>query len=213
MTSKSTKISVAIFAGLIAAPAYAGGFAEPVVVAAPAPVAQVQPVVQAPGWGGFYLGAQAGTIGVEAESEALEFDGTFYGVHAGYMHDFGSFVLGAELDYDIFNLDELTFRGERDVAFDGEDGSVMRLKARAGYNLGRFLPYATAGIARLALDDAPFGDETTDGTFVGFGGVFKATDNILVGGEFLRHQFDDAFDLDGLDLEADTFSLRASFQF
>lgn len=222
MISKTPKFSVAILTSVIAAPAFAGGFAEPVVVAAPAAVVQAQPVVQAPGWGGFYLGAQAGTVGVESEINdpdfsdfTLEFDGSLYGVHVGYMYDLGNFVLGGEFDYDMINLDEVTsgFPGDVISGDVDEDGSVMRLKARAGYNLGRFLPYATAGIARLSLDDRPFGDETTDGTFVGVGAVFKATDNILIGAEFLRHQFDEAFGDDALDLEADTLSLRASYRF
>lgn len=223
MTSKSTKIIAAIFTGLIAAPVYAGGLDAPIMTAEPAPVVQAQPMMQAPGWGGLYLGAQAGTIGVDYEIEIdepgftgvglFELDGKFYGVHVGYMHDIGNFVLGGEFDYDMINLDTSTVTTDVSTSTDiDSDGTIMRLKVRGGYNFDRFLPYFTAGLARLEVDDEGDGSTDTDGTFVGFGGVFKATNNILIGGEFLRHQFDDAFD-SGLDFESDTFSLRASYRF
>lgn len=211
-------------AGVSAAPAFAGGLAEPVMEPAPVAAPAPQPVRSAGGWDGLYVGGQIGTATIETsvrvgdvfpgndfpnETADYELEGTTYGVHIGYMYGLGSFVLGAEFDYDTVSLDEgtVTFDGETETISGEADGSIMRLKGRAGYDAGRFLPYATAGLARLELES-----EETDGTFFGGGVVFKATDSFLVGGEILSHQFDDSFDT-AVDLDTTTLSLRASYKF
>lgn len=230
--------SATAIAGLSAAPLLAGGLDQPIFEQAPASVVVTQPAV-APrtGWGGFYIGGQIGTLNADSSialgdiltpGEIIDFnttfstnfdanddvdaelDGNFYGLHVGYMYDLGNFVLGAEVDYDQINFEELSasFEGFSESENIDEDGTIARLKFRAGYNAGRFLPYVTAGVVRLEDDDS----ESTDGTFFGAGAAFKATENILIGGEVLQHQFDDAFDT-GLDVEATTVSLRASYRF
>lgn len=204
--------SAAVLAMLVAAPAMAGGFAEPMQEPVLAPVAAAAPAAPLLGWGGFYVGGQIGTISAELSFEdenVLDLDGDFYGIHAGYMYDLGNVVLGGEVDYDIIDWTELSIGGD---SFNPDvEGTALRLKLRAGYNLGRVLPYATAGIVRLELE----GDieDTENGTFFGAGLAFKATENILVSGEVLRHQFNDVFDEDDLDLEATTVSLRGSYRF
>jgi outer membrane immunogenic protein len=187
---------------------------------------------QSSDWTGFYAGGQFGTLDVDTtlpltdflpadeivgegfelgDTIAVEIDGTTYGAHAGYMYDAGSYVLGAEIDFDNVNFDEVsaTFQG---VSFsenvdDETDDSIIRMKFRAGYDAGKFLPYVTVGAARLDSDD-----ENTSGTFYGAGVAFLAVDNFLIGGEILKHQFDDVFG-SGFDFEATTMSLRASYKF
>lgn len=209
--------SAAAFGALIsfaAAPVFAGGLAEPIMtpVLAPAPVAE--PVAPLLGWGGFYAGGQFGKVDSTTDTGSIspevefEFSETSFGVHVGYMYDLGNIVLAAELDYDVFTLGEGDFivNGNQLGTFEyDEDASTARLKLRAGYNFGRFLPYATAGVARLSLDD-----ESYNGSFYGAGVAFKATENILVGAEFLRQTFDDT---DAGDVEADRLSLRGSYRF
>jgi outer membrane immunogenic protein len=207
-----------------ALPALAGGLAEPVMEPAPVAIAPAPVTPVAGGWNGLYVGGQIGTIKVDSSIPANEFmpgtdfpnelvdfelDGTTYGLHIGYMQGFGAFVLGAELDYDVVRLDDgsVTFMGETADIVIENDGSILRLKARAGYDAGRFLPYLTAGVARLELED-----QNTDGGFYGAGLAFKATETILIGGEVLQHQFKDSFET-GVDLDATTFSLRASYRF
>ena len=180
--------------------AMAGGLAEPVETVAPAPVVTQPPVMQVSDWTGFYAGAQLGYGQVDADApiDPDDADGALYGVHAGYMYDLGSVVLGAELDYDATNI-------EFDTP-DAELESVARAKLRVGYDAGDWLPYVTLGAARATVD----GDDT-DGDFAGLGVSYRVSDNVLVGGEVLQHQFEDVEP--DVDVDATTASIRASFQF
>lgn len=192
---------------------------------------------QGSGWTGFYVGGQLGIVDSESpillsdlveggalteleitdagfdldDAITLGLDGKSFGVHAGYMYDAGSYVLGGEFDYNSLDFDEvsITFGGTTvtESLDDDSDDSIMRLKLRAGYDAGQFLPYVTAGMARIDSED-----ESTNGTFYGAGVEVLATGNFMIGGEILQHQFDDAFDT-GLDIEATTMSLRASIKF
>ncbi|WP_281982090.1 outer membrane protein [Thalassorhabdomicrobium marinisediminis] len=180
--------------------AFAGNLSAPVVVAPVAPVAPV--VVPTADWTGFYAGAQYVTGDANLDDGFGDFDLDLdgYGVHAGYLYDMGSFVLGGELDYDKLTVD---------VFGTDADADVLRAKAIAGYDLGSFMPYLTAGVAKIDVEDG--GAEDT-AKFYGIGGAFQATDMFRVGVEALRHQQDD-FDNSGFDVEIDTISLRASFTF
>ena len=191
-------------------PAFAGGMDEPVVEVAPA--APPAPVVATRDWTGFYLGAQGtlidGTIS-DPVGPLFEFDGAMYGLHAGYLYDFGRFVAGAEVDVDFGDLDvNVIGGGPTGITLD----SVARLKLKGGYDLGNTLIYATAGWATAQTSpSAAVGD--TDGYFYGIGATFGITQNITASGEILQHEFD-GFDLDPtLDTEATTFSLRVSYNF
>ncbi|MFP7570572.1 outer membrane protein [Marivita sp. S2033] len=160
-----------------------------------------QPVTVAPAqiggnWTGGYGGLSLGKAWVEDDN----FDDSemVYGVHGGYDYDFGSFVLGGELDYQT---------GE-DLNLGAEDvDDVVRLKMRAGYDLDRTLVYGVVGAAQLNTDNF---DDT--GWVAGLGAEYLVTDNVSLGAEYLYHQFDD-FDDTGNDIDADTFSLRANFRF
>lgn len=181
-------------ASLIATASFAGGLAAPViteqpVVAMPAPVAISD-------WTGFYAGLGFGAG--EYSSDATVFthtDLTALGLHAGYQWDFGQFVAGAELDYNELNVD----------GFDDRD-SLLRLRARAGYDMGRVLPYVNLGVARL---DSVFAEET--GLTYGIGVDFKVTESISMGLEYSRNQFDEVIGAE--DLNLDLIQLRASYRF
>lgn len=182
-----------------ASTAFAGNTDEPIVTAPPvAPV--VVPVTQSNDWTGFYAGGSLGYANVDEDAGGFDDDGTTYGVHGGYDYDFGDFVLGGELEISGFDLSD----GGIDV------DSVARAKVRAGYDVGNFLPYVTAGIAQLNTGGAFNGDDT--GAVYGIGLDYAYTDNIRVGGEILQHEFDN-FDSSGLDLEATTAAVRLSFEF
>jgi outer membrane immunogenic protein len=208
MNIRRSTAALAAIISLTAAPVLADGLSQPVIERSPAPV-----VAAVPGWGGFYLGGQLGRMNSTTASPFITglefaFSEASYGVHVGYMHDLGDFVLGAEIDHDIFNL------GEGDIVFNGselgqflydQDATTTRLKLRAGYNLGRILPYATAGVARLSVDG-----DTNNGNFLGLGVAYKATEKFLVGAEFLRQKFDGT---DAGDVTANRISLRGSYRF
>eukprot|EP01013_Petalomonas_cantuscygni_P003189 TRINITY_DN13343_c0_g1_i1.p1 TRINITY_DN13343_c0_g1~~TRINITY_DN13343_c0_g1_i1.p1 ORF type:complete len:202 (+),score=45.34 TRINITY_DN13343_c0_g1_i1:51-656(+) len=200
---KKMYLSTAL-AALAAGPVFAGGLAEP----APAPVIAPAPVVMAPSadWTGGYVGASIGTYDARVTDGDIEesvADGTLYGVHAGYNFDMGTVVVGGELDYDMG-----TFESEE--SDDEADFNILRLKGRVGYDAGSFLPYLTAGVARLNIDED--GGESEDGVVYGIGADFAVTDNILIGAELLRHTFE-VEEAEDVDFEIDTMSLRASFKF
>lgn len=174
------------------------GSIEPVVEE---PVIEAAPVLTyGNDWTGGYVGLSVGAADVSTDGGAtLEGDGTLYGAHAGYDYDFGSFVVGGELDWQT---------GEVDIGGGAEQiDSVTRLKLRAGFDAGKALVYATAGGARA---DTSLG--RADGWLAGVGVDYMVTDNWAVGGEFLYHQFDDAAN-SGINVQANTLSLRAAYRF
>lgn len=195
-------VCYAILAGLTVTAANAGGFVAPVVEAPVAPVA-IAPVEDAADWTGFYAGLQYGVGNAELDYDGNNADSDFdgYGLHAGYNHDFGKFVLGGEFDYNRVSLDDV----------DG-DGDLFRLRGRAGYDMGKFLPYATLGVAKLDSDNL---SET--GVTYGIGADYMVADNFTVGAEYSRSDFSDVAEdelgFSGVDLDTDLFQIRASYRF
>lgn len=169
----------------------------------PAPVEPmiVEPVTVAPTqisgeWTGAYGGLSFGNL--SADADGVEDSEGLYGVYGGYDYDFGRFVVGGELDYQTGN----------DIQLGGiEVDDVLRAKVRGGYDLGQTLIYATVGAAQL---NTSIGDDT--GLVGGLGVEYKVTEQFTVGGEYLAHRFDE-FDDTGVDIDADTVSIRASFRF
>lgn len=171
--------------------------APPVTAPAPAPI----PVNTGGEWGGFYLGGSLGYADIsEDNSTVFDDDDVTYGVFGGYNYDLGTFVVGGELEFSGFE------NSDNGVDVD----SVARAKLRAGYDAGQFLPYATVGYASLNLGgDASGSDE---GILYGIGLDYKLTDQIIIGGEVLQHEFNN-FDGSDFDFDATTISARAAFQF
>ncbi|TMM54854.1 outer membrane protein [Sulfitobacter sabulilitoris] len=199
-----TYAAAAAVAATTSVPAFAGTLAEPIVDAPPpAPV-----VVQNVGgeWGGFYGGLQLGYADVSGDDalDGVEGDNGTYGLHLGYNYDFGQWVVGGELDYDKLDVD--LEAGGAPIGQTVDD--VTRLKLKAGYDLGRSMVYATAGAARV---NTTVGDDT--GAFLGLGYSYQLTDQFVMTGEYLHHEFSDLGDNAGFDADADTFTVRASFRF
>lgn len=198
--------TTAVAAVLSASVASAGGLSEPVVVApvAPAPAA---PVMASNDWTGFYAGGQIGTGQFEispagAGDDDVDADSlTNYGVHAGYLMDLGSFVVGGEVDYDILDVED---------AEDDAENNVLRGKAIVGYDAGALLPYAVVGLASAGVDGL---DDRETGLVYGIGAAYQVSDNFRIGGEALAHDFRDIADTDDFDADVSTFSLKASFTF
>lgn len=181
---------IGVAAGLMAGGAFAGGFDAPV---AEAPiVTPMSPVRQGMDWTGFYAGLQFGTGDISALGASVDFDA--FGAHAGYLWDRGSYVVGAELDYNDIEADG------------GGSGDLVRLRGRVGADLGRFLPYITLGAGRLSA-----GGETESGLNYGIGADYLLTNSISFGLEYTRNEFDDV--LPGLDMEADLLQLRVAYRF
>ncbi|SIT90360.1 Opacity protein [Yoonia rosea] len=188
--------------GMAASGALAGGLSEPVA----APAAVIVPVAPvSTDWTGFYAGAQLGYGDVDSDDLDNDTNGALYGVHAGYLYDFGSLVVGGEIDYDGTSITGESAGG--DVDFD----SVARAKVRMGYDAGSWLPYITAGVAQVNTSGGLDADDT--GNFAGLGIEYKRGDNWRLGWEVLHHQFEDFDGNDGLDIDATTAALRVSYVF
>jgi len=193
--------ATAVSTALLSSVAFAGSLAEPIVEPVATPV--FEPVAVSTDWTGFYGGLNLGYGDVDTNI-GVNGDDMTYGLHVGYDYDFGNnFVLGAELEYDKADID-LT---DADGAVAADVDSVTRLKLRGGYDLGRTLVYATAGVAEV---DTSLGSE--NGEFFGVGVAYKVTESFTVGGEVLEHRFDD-INGSGVDADATTFNVRGSFRF
>lgn len=201
MTRKLLMSATLIATTLAMSPAFAGGPTEPVPEPIVAPV--IIPVAAGGDWTGGYVGAQLGYANVTSGGAGLDGNGAIGGVHAGYRYDFGTAVVGAELDYDLANVDLDAPNSSLD--------NVARLKVMAGADLGRTLLYGTVGgaYANATVGGADLSD---NGYFAGIGADYALTEQWSVGGEVLAHRFND-FDGSGVDLKATTATLRASFNF
>jgi outer membrane immunogenic protein len=168
-----------------------------VVPAAPAPIAGTD-------WTGFYAGAQIeyGDVGV---SGAATDDGTgaLGGVFAGYRYDFGSYVIGAELDLNLPPISTCPPLSARSTASPPRRGGRFRRGPRADLRH-----------RRCGLRDGGYrrADADGNGYFYGVGVDYAVTDQVVLGAELLRHEFDD-FDGTGLDVGATTVGVSAALRF
>lgn len=241
-------IMLAVPLALAAGIASAGGLAVAVETIEPTPMASA-PILRSSNWSGFYAGGQLGygkvtspfldqfgdalgdelaDLDIFLEDFAIDrdFTGAVYGVHAGYMYNLGSIVLGTEVDYELTSMKQsfsgtvIPFESDDTIAFDGafEIDSILRVKARIGYDAGALLPYITGGVVRAVLDlNVSEGSESQkiDGDFYGAGVAYKFSDNILIGGEVLQHKFyeTDGGSISGAGIRATTATARVSYQF
>ena len=217
------KASLVIAASVIAASsAIADGIGqnatEPAVAAA-----IVAPAAQGGDWTGAYVGLQAsavdGTTARDPGADVWDFNGGLYGAHVGYIHDYGRFVLGGELEYDQGNVGS-EFRPAFGVGDAGVDLDwIARLKLRAGYDLGRTLVYATGGAARASASTAPglpgIDPGKMDGYFLGAGIDHQIAEQFTAGVEVLTHRFGDFENSPLVDTETDltSISLRFGYRF
>ncbi|MBY5932344.1 porin family protein [Tateyamaria omphalii] len=193
-----TRILAIGLAAALAGPALAGSLEPPAPEpAAPAPLPPAPVQTFGGDWTGGYAGLQLGYGDVDG-SGAADGDDFLYGAHLGYRYDFGTFVLGGELDYDFADID---LNGAAEV------DSVARLKLQAGYDFGRTLGYLTAGVAEV---DTSLGSES--GEFYGIGVAYQINDRYTVGAELLDHNFDD-INGTGVDADATTLTVRGSINF
>ncbi len=166
-------------------------------------------------WTGFRVGAGYGwgEVDIPAFNPTLPGEGTVSSVFAGFDRDLGAAVIGGEIEW-----------SESDLATTNRDfrvTEVLRVKLRAGYDAGRFLPYAVLGLtAAEVLTENPPGDQSArdaTGRTLGFGLDMAVTPQVVVGAEILfdSHRTD-VFEY--LDNYADTFevnsiNLRAIWRF
>lgn len=207
---------------------------------APEPVPFVQPFTWTGGYAGVQAGYGFGDVDIDADDDSsllddldddFDFDsnddGFLGGVHVGYNYQFGAgngFVLGAYADIDFTTLDiQVDDIDDIDGIDDDEIGDVdfiARGMAKVGYAFDRTLVYGQAGVAYLSADLDVLDDDINEaGYAVGAGLDYAITDNVVIGGDYVFHQFDDVangddeFDVDGVDLDVHTIRAKLSYKF
>ncbi len=178
------------------------------------------------GYAGIAIGAINGDGKVAAESDGFDFglgtfdlnDDTSFSGFAGYQMQDGNLVYGGEIV-----LGRASDGGTPDASIDGLETTAVDIKGRVGYVFeDRFLAYGTAGFTQLTTEfdvEGVDGEADADGFIVGVGVDYLMTDNIVLGAEFTRRQVEGALPEDvfeepvDIDLDVNTFELRASFKF
>ncbi|WP_415393876.1 outer membrane protein [Paracoccus sp. SJTW-4] len=222
-------VPTAVAAVLATTAATAGGYAAPIIAVEPVAAA---PILQpARDWTGFYAGLQFGRVANKGPDYCAlknpdnptglpyfcttDAKGPAYGGHVGYLRDFGRFVGGVELSYDRLKLKDITVHseGDREPPFADAKGNMIRAKLLAGYDAGRFLPYAAVGVARAKFDFTDNNNDPYSGhdTAFGYGAGLKflASERFMLGAEWMTHEFTT---ITG-DTDISTLGLSASYRF
>lgn len=207
------KAALPLFAMVLTAPAFAGGYVAPtapppVIAPLPAPVTGVD-------WTGFYGGVQLDALAGSAEdgASAAELTGHQIGVFAGYRYDFGNVVLGGEVDYMIGSAEEEVTSGPfTGLTFDVDIDRLVRAGVELGYDLDEMLAYVSVGYVDLEFS----GLGTTlsgDGAYIGVGIDYLLSDTVILGLETNYHRFEDFGNAAGNDFDILTIGLNVAYRF
>ena len=150
-------------------------------------------------WTGFYFGGQIGNADVDTSAAGVSGSDVIGGLIVGYDRDYGDWVAGFGFDYD---WSDTNLSGAATL----ED--VWRAKLRLGYKVGDGLVYGVGGYARAGTDTLG----SDDGWFIGAGYDHRITESFSIGGELLYHDFGN-FNGSGIEVDATTIQIRASFRF
>lgn len=163
-----------------------------------------QPEYRAPIWAGFYMGANigygTGNVWETGQAGRLQTTGVIGGLHGGYNWQIGSFVFGAEGDFDLSGM-----RGRSVVGADTLNERTHHLgsiRGRMGIAFDKALIYGTAGYGwsdvHLSLNDAAgkaSAGHSSSGLVYGGGLEYKLNRNISLRGEVLRYDVSGQWDL------------------
>lgn len=228
------RYSLPLYAALglgLATPALAGGYTEPVYE--PAPVVAPAPVVSSSDWSGFYSGVFLGyaddDVNIDVDGGPSPDDqpnpsGGLGGIAAGYNFQSGNWVYGVEAD---IAATDLTDTGSYDAAPDELEvdvNSMATLRGRVGYDMGRWMPYATVGFAAADADySVDTGTDTLDdsntmtGYSAGFGAEYAINDRWSAKGEYLYTNLEGRFQGDGAiesaDVDHEIHAVRAGLNY
>lgn len=150
-------------------------------------------------WTGFYGGVSFGMGSLETNVPGVTESYSNLGLHAGYNHDLGDIILGAELEHAKLDFGFGTVGGSSDVT---------RLKLKGGYDMGRALPYVVVGTSRLSA--AGMSDSFTT---YGVGLDYKMSDTMRVGAEYLVDSSNGTFSTTGVMVDLSTINVRLSIGF
>lgn len=164
------------------------------------------------GWTGFYVGASAGYAWLEDVDYAPpagfpnplydQGDDWVFGGYAGYMYQWGDFVVGAEAEF--MRLD-ITYEGFDFITID----NATSLKGRLGYAMDRTLFTGHLGGVYATTNYLDLKDW---GWTAGIGVDYAITDNITVGGQYSHYGFT-KFDGTMIDADIDLVTARVGVKF
>lgn len=164
------------------------------------------------GWTGFYAGVSAGYGWLEDVDYAPvppfiaplydKGDDWVFGGHAGYLHQFGNFVVGAEAE--ALRLD-ITYEGFDFITID----NAYVLKARGGYAFDRLLVSGNVGAVYAATNYMGLKDW---GWAAGAGVDYAVSDRITVGLHYDHFNFSE-FDGTQIDATIDLVTARVGYKF
>jgi len=194
----------------LSVPALAGG---PTVVADdPMPEAMAAPAA-AHDWSGPYVGLSYGRVSGDISDPGLTYDyddGNAKGGFVGFNLQRGNFVYGGELGYSSVSGATVLLGG-------GDDSldSLLDLRGRVGFAVGKALIYGAFGYSRGNLTINATDGATLSGTSAGLGADFMVTQRVLFGVDYTSRKLDGRNDLNTFDLEStvNTIGLRVGLSF
>lgn len=146
-------------------------------------------------WTGFYAGAHVGGAIGALSSDDFEFDGDKTaltgGVQAGYLQQFGMWVVGAEATASV--SDELTYELAPNAGL--KENWAVAAKLRGGVALGDTLIYNVVGAQFAELEGTgavTSGADTYAGVVFGAGVEQNLGNNFSVRAEYLQTRYFDA---------------------
>lgn len=168
-------------------------------------------------WTGFYMGVSVGHAKAEDDDEAfpiapgitipLHSEGTDWtkGIHAGFQYQSGSFVVGAEWEYQDIDI-QYVGEGIGPIPVFIEDSHTLRV--RGGIALDRAHFYVSGGLqyttTNVDLNDWAY--------TVGAGMEYAMTDNVVAGIQY-DHSWFDEFDGRPISGTYDRFTARVGIKF
>lgn len=174
MSYKTTFAASGLAAVLMAGAVSSAAAADLIMPTAPAPSYNSLDVAIATNdWTGFYIGAN---VGGSTTNDFAETNSAFNGgVQAGYLQQFGMFVVGAEVGASFY--DQLRYELTPGAGL--EQNWAVEAKGRAGVALDQTLIYGTAGlsVAELAPTGATTSGKDTHAGFVFGGGIEQGFGN------------------------------------
>lgn len=171
-------------------------------------------------WHGLYFGGQLGYGKVAGEDNlgnpSSTFDGISGGVHVGYNHLFGNFLLGAELQGNLTD-----FKGTTKSGLNYNSDWILTPRLRAGYIFDQYLAYATVGMSasNVKFENSNRGTEDTNihtGLLAGGGLEMFVNERISARIEYQYHWFNrQDYDLGGTPFKVDgsTQLVQAGFSY
>jgi outer membrane immunogenic protein len=194
----------------LATPVLAGG---PTVIADD-PIAEAMPAPAAVhDWSGPYVGLSYGRASGDISDPFFTYDyddGSAKGGFVGFNLQRGNLVYGGELGYSSVSGSTILLGG-------GDDSldSLLDLRGRVGFAVGKALIYGSLGYSRANLTINTTDGAKLTGTSAGLGVDFKVTERLLVGADYISRDLDGRNDFNTFDLEStvNTVGLRVGLSF